>query len=251
MWFVPIASMRSAADNVPVHAPLYASPVLYECPGFKMLSVICETQEDKLRRLLAFSPFEYVVDRFIAYVADLQNCTLGPFYDSGIIVPARFGKVLGGYVAYEFVTSDVAMAAGREPWGYPKKLAGVKMTKRGSRLHGTVIRNGKLLIELSCELTSKQIDIPDTPSNPSLLYNVIPRPDGPGALIRRVISRAVTPFDIDQGTKQYGRANVRLKGSKEDPVHELKPTKVFGAIYSTGYYKSAWGKVLATLEKNL
>lgn len=240
------------ADNVPVHAPLYASPLLYECPDYGTLSVVCETKAERIKDLLSPSPFEYVVNRFVAYVCDMQKCTkLGPFNDSGIIVPAKFGNVVGGYVAYEFVTSDVAMAAGREPWGYPKKMADVTISKEGNRVHGTLTRRGEMLMDLTCELTSERLDLPDVPTSPTLLYQVVPRPDGPGALIRRVISRHVAAFNTEQGTKQYGKAKAVFGESKENPLYELGPVKSLGAIYTTGHYKSTWGKVLATLECNI
>lgn len=235
-----------------MHAPLYPSPLLYECRGFKMLSVVCETDGKKLKQLLAQSPFEYVINRYTLYVLDMQNCKgLRPFNDSGILIPAKFGDLVGGYMAYEFLTTDDAMAAGREPWGYPKKIAAVKLVSRAGKVTGTVIRNGKKLVDVTCELSNKKLDIPSTPSNPTLLYQVIPKPDGPGALIRRVLSRPVDPFDKGQGTQEFGRARVIFGVSKDDPIHEIKPTKVLGAVWSTGNYKSKWARVLATLEANL
>src|SRR5512135_3279421 len=52
------------------------------------------------------------------------NCTAGPYLEeiSILLVRTEGGKT-GSYVPYIYVTTDVALAAGREAMGYPKKLA--------------------------------------------------------------------------------------------------------------------------------
>jgi acetoacetate decarboxylase len=239
------------ADNTPVHSPLYSSPVLYDCPNFKMLSVVCQTDELVIRKLLSYSPFEFVTNKFILYVADMQECTLGPFNDAGIIVPAKFRGTVGGYVAYEYITTDVGLAAGREPWGYPKKIAQVSLRNSRNIVKASVIRNKRMLLKVDCQLSSSPIDLPEVPRNPVLLYQVIPRPDKPGPLFRRVISREVPVFGQEKVVKRYGKASLKLYKSEKDPISDLEPLRIFGATYSISYYKSQWGKVLATLENNL
>ncbi|WP_163434673.1 acetoacetate decarboxylase family protein, partial [Escherichia coli] len=60
-------------------------------------------------------------------VYDVANPEMGPrnYLEGGVVVPARYGDLVGGHVLYEYVTTDDSMAGGREVWGYPKKLGEV------------------------------------------------------------------------------------------------------------------------------
>jgi acetoacetate decarboxylase len=68
--------------------------------------------------------------RFLLWFLDVPDIPqMGPDYRSsecGMIIPAKLGStVSGGHFAFMLVDNDEALLAGREIWGYPKKLARV------------------------------------------------------------------------------------------------------------------------------
>lgn len=71
---------------------------------------------------------------------------MGAVNECNVMVPVelRGGRepVSGGFTVAQFVTSDVALAHGREVHGQPKKIAHVVLQTRGDLVVGTVERNG-------------------------------------------------------------------------------------------------------------
>lgn len=247
-------------NNMPLNAPLYRSvAVPYECAENRTLTVVCETDEKSIKEELAPTPFEFVTNRFTVYISDFSNVRSPvygacPFMDAGIIIPARFKDIVGAYYSYEYEDQDYSICAGRERWGYPKKYGKIHLEEKGEKISGTVERFGVKIIDVRCELIPKVKEVPIPTMYPHLLLQVIPRAEGPGIFLKRVIIRDTSP-DFKTKTKKFGQASVSLgkveAGGGGDPLNHLTPTKVLGAVYTIGHFfateEHGWGKVLATL----
>lgn len=233
----------------PIHAPYYKVPFpLYHSPNQKTLSIVCETEERNIEEILEPTPFEPVANKFTLYVGHFDtewySCN-----DCGVIIPAKFGNFVGGYVAYEYVGSALSLCAGRELWGYPKKLANIEFNRRKDLVIGSVECEGTKLLTIDCELTEKYRDIPPVVTNPHMLLQIIPKAEGPGVFIKRVIARDAN-FGLKMPSlkeKKFGDAHVVLYKSERDPLYRLSPTKVFGGVYTVGDFVGGWARVLATL----
>ena len=233
-------------NNTPLHAPLYPSnwdP--YACKDNRSLRVLCEGKEDEIKRILSYTPFEFVSNRFMVATSDFNNCTPIPWMDAFIVIPVRFQGLSGGYYAYMYEDNDAAIAAGREMWGYPKKFATTKLEEKGNHVSAVVERKGVKLIEV--ELTVTGDAMPELPIlMPVLLLQVIPNA-GKGIFLKRVISTDNPPTFATKSEKT-GRANVSFGKLDSDPLYKLGPTKVLGGMYRIGdFEKRGWPKVLKTL----
>ena len=233
---------------IPPHDPLYGVPYVHS--GSRWFKVYCETREETIREILAYTPFEYVTNMFEVYVASHPDVpggsaakveyTLGSYRESGIHIPAKYKEVVGTYTAYMFVTSDAAMAAAREVFGYPKKLAEIDYVEDGNTFRGRVVRGGTELINVAGETDDRtSLDIPEVFAGPRILLKVIPRADGPGDLVRKVVIRE-SPENFVLYSRKFGRATVALGGSGTDALYRLTPTRVAGASISIGDIPFVW-----------
>lgn len=245
---------KDAVTNIPIHDPLYSLP--YEHKGSRYFVAYCQTSEDSIRELLEGTPFQYVSNMYEVYVAHHPDVrggsarrleyTFGPYREAGIHIAAKYKNVLGTYTAYMYVTSDAAMASARETFGYPKKLADIEFNEAEGQLTGKVRRDGIPILDLCGSAAGgKQIDLPPEFSGPRLLLKVIPKADGPGHLVRKVVIREA-PKRLKLYSRTFGQATVTLGGSGTDPLYKLTPTKIIMASFSVGDLPFAW----ATAEED-
>lgn|SRR5574341_1517626 len=77
--------------------------------------------------------------------------TVGPYLEQFSTIQVRDpAGEFGFYVPYIYVTSDAALAAGRELLGAPKKLAKIELTREYDLIQGTLERpSGKRLLTLT------------------------------------------------------------------------------------------------------
>ena len=237
---------------MPLHvAPRRYPHVPYSCPGLRDLSVVCEGDEREIKRILSHTPFSYVSNRFIIGIADFTNSDPEPFYDVGVIVPAKFCDIVGGYWAYEYEDNPDSVISGRERWGYPKRFGTTKFRERGNIVMATVARYDVKLIDIKLELDGSQAP-PAVQTYPHLLLQAFPRPDGPGVFLKRVLLRDTSP-DFVMKSSKTGKATVSVGKSDLDPIYKLEPIKVLGGTFTVGDFLATdkpghgWAKVLETL----
>src|SRR5699024_9424948 len=129
--------------------------------------------------------------------------------------------IIGGYYLFEYEDDDAAVAAGRELWGYPKKLGHMTLEKTGDVIKGTASRRGEKLIEIECDFSQKsKEDFPRLKVFPHLNIHTIPRLDGPGIFSQRIIARDNSP-DCKLLSEEFGTAKVKLFSGKTDPLGEF------------------------------
>lgn len=92
------------------------------------------------------------------------------------------------------------------------------------------------LVNVTCELDEKEREIPLFPTNHHLLLQVIPKAEGPGIFLKRVIA-CDTSFGSSVPAlkeKEFGEAHVSFGKSELDHVCRLAPTKIFGGVCTVG-----------------
>lgn len=238
---------RKHPHTVPDRSPLYkAMPRHYK--GYRKLSIYCRADIDGIRKALpaGFSPASDLIEVFVMHcpeVHDLDNPEMGPrnYLEGGVVVPITFGKVSGGHVLYEYVTTDDALAGGREVWGYPKKLAEVtfKEDAAGS-ISATVSRLGHTLI--SAQFTRAQVEFEKPKLHPRLQVKRILRADGKGLDVDQVILNELK--DAKVAERHVGTAKLELGGrAKMDPLLELGVRDVIGAEFVVADFILDYGSI--------
>ncbi|MBZ8132706.1 acetoacetate decarboxylase family protein [Afifella sp. IM 167] len=235
-------------DRSPLYKPL---PRLYR--DLRKLSVFARGDMEGIRKALPaeFEPASDIVEFFVMHcpiVHDDADPIMGPraYSEGGVVLGARYNGMLGGHVAYEFVTTDDAMCGGREILGYPKKFAEVDLAEDGKTIEGTVRRLGRDLIVASFEETEAPVEKPVL--QPRLQVKRIPRADGKGYDVNQVITIQVGSANILE--RRVGKATLSVGGHPHmDPLFELGVREIVGAEFIVGEFDLGYGEVLQDLPR--
>lgn len=224
-------------------APYPEPPWTYE--NASILNVLARAHNTE--RLQAFLPqgMELQDDsgRFLWWFLDVPGIPqMGPDYRSsecGMIIPARLGsKVEGGHFSFILVDNDMALLAGREIWGYPKKLANVGFRRMSDDV--VVAEASHLSYRSWSETPVVQVRADLDGSNTHLW-------DHGMKLEPRILSRPARNLSTGEPTGSHfltvenhilavherlsGSATLNFGPSQEEGLHELGEIDVTGALF--------------------
>jgi hypothetical protein len=186
--------------------------------------------------------------------------TIDPYHEVVVGIPCIYGGQLAMYVAFIYVTTDDAMASGRELGGFPKKIADIRLESMGDQVVGTMTRGGDEIASFSLTKGKGLFSLPlpaDTQVKVGYPYNLtlpLPAPTGkpePYALpflSMRVIPNTQVekePYAVEQLNSSvwelaegpiFGTTNaaVDLRPSEKDPLYKLPVNYVLSGIYLQG-----------------
>ena len=229
---------------------------LYEFYNAQMLTVMWETRREIVKRLLPppLKPTRRpLAMAFVAYYPRTNFCP--PYYEGGLFLRATFKGVEGNYCLAMPVTNDMAMAGGREEFGYPKKMADIELKRSGNYIKAHVERHGVRFFEVSARLTGK----PQSEDFPSLMASK----EKEGGIFNYNFKHFLSPdesaFDYNPrlvrgrvifrpNLVKWGEAEVRLTPSYCDPWAEIEVVKMLGAVYTVGNNTMLRGSVVAEAD---
>ncbi len=235
-------------DRSPLYKPL---PRLYR--DLRKLSIFARADPAGIRKALPpeLEPASDLVEFFVMHcpiVHDKADPVMGPraYSEGGVVLSVRYKDMIGGHVAYEFVTTDDAMCGGREIIGYPKKFADVELIENGKTMQGTVRRLGRDLIVASFEEADVPVEKPVL--QPRLQIKRIPRADGMGYDVNQIVTLQVGNSNVTQ--RRAGKATLSVGGHPHmDPLFELGIKEIVGAEFIVGEFDLGYGQVLVDLLK--
>jgi len=226
----------------------------------EMLAVFWETKPEIVARLLPppLKPADYPLVR--AFVANYPRTNFDVTYrESALFLSAVHNGVQGNYCLAMPVTNDIAMAGGREKFGFPKKMAEIHIAKEQDVAYGWTERRGVRFMEIRAKLTGKfnQPEAQEILIDPSFFtngqakgfsYNFknFPAPEGDGFDYnpRLVLQETLLkPKHISMG-----EAEIILRHSDYDPWAEVEVVKPLGAIYTVGDNTMLAGKTVAEVN---
>jgi acetoacetate decarboxylase len=112
-------------------------------------------------------------------VVEYPETSIGPYNESLLLLSSTYNNKPGMYVFSIYVDDDVALTAGREIWGIPKKMAEIKLSKvKKNRINGTVSRKGKKIFDISADIMEDEPGLSPREMFKSLpFYNIKIIPD--------------------------------------------------------------------------
>ena len=205
--------------SMPALSGLYGSPP-FEYRKTKQLICAFETDPSILKGLLPpeLGPNE---DAILSLSVGEYLCTgFGLYLEAHLFTTAHFQGRLVNFSIYQILNSDVAVCAGREIWGFPKKLGRLTFQTRDDVVSGTVERGGIKVIEAAVRLEElgSHSDA-DGPHEwicrrhiPSILENAPPDVD---QLTSTTLSNVIT-HDV-----YIGDSTLSFKPSPADPFYKI------------------------------
>ena len=233
----------------PQNAPLFQKPPFYY-RNVEAVVVYYETDEEAALELL---PEDLELQTPPVVGIRLFNApftTLGAYSAAVVQLGCLWQGQPKAFVCYQIVTGDAAMAAGREIWGYPKKLGHVEIAKETQLITATVERPRKVRL---CTATIK----PEEPMDEAAIASTVPQL-GPNVNLKVIPSGAEGEGPslvqlIESGGSGSVREFWRGPGSLTfdypspiDPWHRLAVKKIIGVYYSVGDSVLSLGSVLKT-----
>lgn len=230
--------------STPHVAPLY-QPLPYHYRGVRKISAFCRCDADALR---AFLPDEFELSGDVCEVFQLEAPDAGPlghYSESGVVIPVTFDGQPGAHVALEYVSSDDSLAAGREIWGYPKKIAEVPFHDHGGgKIESSTIRRGTTIISMTFAPGGDAFEKPVM--QPRFQIKTLPTADGTGCDFYQVIQNDLAGVEVRE--QQFGTVDLKLGSSADDPLDRLGVTSVIGAEFTVVDFLLQGGQIVKSLD---
>ena len=231
--------------SMPVDAPLYARPPIYY-KNAETIGITYETDPDAALDLL---PEGLVLSEpamasllFIRY----PWSTLGPYEETILGLPCLWKGEPRFYIVHIVVNSDIPQTAGREIWGYPKKMATITIETEGDILWGKMERPaGNLICSAGIRPETPVEELPTTGGG-GLSLRVIPSPEegAPPSLAELIEVPPRNNVTLESWTGP-GWAQYHTQ-SDVDPWHKLPIKQVLAASYRKYHMELGFGKVIKT-----
>jgi acetoacetate decarboxylase len=227
----------------------------------EILSVFWETRPEIVARLLPppLEPAQRPVA--MAFVAHYPKTNFDVTYrESALFLRAVHNGEEGYYCLAMPVTNDMAMAGGREIFGFPKKMAEIGITHDNESMTGWTERRGVRFMEVRARMggrfndkeaqeefiTAASPDRDRSARGISFVYKHFPAPEG-GAFDYN--PRLVRQETLMRPKKiLFGEAEIVFKHSEYDPWAEVEVARMLGAIYTVGDNTMLAGKVVGEID---
>jgi acetoacetate decarboxylase len=243
------------AGTMPVHAPIYPEPPFYY-RNLEMLAWVYETDEEAALDLLPDCLELRLPATATLAVLDAPICTLGSYQEAFLSIAASFEGEPVEYVVNNLLTSDAAIAVGREIWGVPKKLGHIELQKHDQGMIGIVERPKGTRLVTGMFRPERVIPREDAEpfKVPLLTLRVVPHPEGlpPTVELIEHFSPRTNNYRV---TDEWYENQFSGPGSLTfdthsalDPWYLLPVRKMLAAAYSGGpwSFELPYGRILHT-----
>jgi acetoacetate decarboxylase len=208
--------VRNKGFAMPMHNPAFP-PGPYRFVDREFLIITYRTDPDLLRKAIP-APLKFV-DPIVKFeFINMPDSTgFGHYCESGQVIPVTLDGVAGGYVHSMYLNDHPPIAAGRELWGFPKKLGDPELRVHKDTLVGTLdysdirVATGTMGFKHTT-LDSKAAAV--SLAAPAFLLKIMPHVDGTQRICELV---------------QYSLTDILIKGAWSGPgalelaAHALAP----------------------------
>ena len=222
--------IRDQAFAMPITSPAYP-PGPYRFHNREFLIITYRTDPEKLKAVIP-APLEFT-EPFVKFefIRMPDSTGFGDYTESGQVIPVSFRGQKGGYVHSMYLNDHAPIAAGRELWGFPKKLAYPELRIEKDTLGG-VLRYGPVPVAVATmgykHKTLEHGPILESLLAPSYLLKIIPHVDGTPRiceLVRYYLQ------DVTVKGAWSGPAGLELFQHALAPVAALPVLEVLGAVH--------------------
>ncbi len=234
-------------ESAPLLSPAYPGPP-YHYINARLFLAMFNPPEETIQDLLPVPLRPSQMPLAALMFGEMPCKETGTFMESGLLVQCVFDnpetkeEEVGVYFAYNYVNTDTAQAAGREIWGYPRKLANISLNWRKDTITGKVVRDKTTIYKASCKMEDEGAWID---SGPNINAKVIPSPSGEG-YDTAVLTAAYLEYTIKNG--RSGDLKIEIQGGPRDDFSPVKiDTPMIGQYFDCDMLVPP-AKVIGNLE---
>lgn len=222
--------VRRNAFSMPIHNPAFP-PGPYRFIDREFLIITYRTDPDKLQAMVP-APLK-VTEPIVKFeFINMPDSTgFGHYCESGQVIPVTLDGVAGGYVHSMYLNDHPPIAAGRELWGFPKKLGDPELRVHKDTLMGTLDYSDLRIATGTMGFKHQTLDkdtVKKSLESPSFLLKIIPHVDGTPRICELV---QYTLQDITIKGAWSGPAALELYSHALAPVADLPVLEVLSAVH--------------------
>ena len=237
------AEVRERAFAMPIHSPAFP-PGPYRFVDREYLIITYRTDPDALVAVVP-APLRVAEPLVKFEFINMPDSTgFGHYCESGQVIPVTLNGETGGFVLSMFLNDHPPIAAGRELWGFPKKLANPKLQTEVDTLVGTLDYGPLRVATGTMGYKHRQADLNAVKASlavPNFLLKIIPHVDGSPRVCELVEYHLE---DVLLKGAWTGPAALALAPHALAPVAELPVVEVVSAVHILADLTLGLGKVV-------
>lgn len=239
-------TLKNAGYSMPADAAAYQRPPFYY-RDTRSISVAFETDPDAaleaLPAPLSLSEPATAILSFFEY----SWTTFGPYNEAilSLMVEHR-GRPLN-YIMHIAVTTEPPMLAGREIWGFPKKLAQIEFKRERDMIYATLERPSAVRLASEIVRPERPADNGHSAPIPPVSLRLIPSPEENGRPSCAEIIETVAEVKVHEAWTGTGSIAF-AESSRLDPWNRLPIKRILQATYTHSEMTLGFGKVIDRLE---
>jgi acetoacetate decarboxylase len=239
-------NLGNAGYSMPADAAAYQRPPFYY-RNTRSLAVAFETDlEAALEALpapLALSDPATAVLSFYEY----QWTTFGPYNEAILSLLVEHKGRPMNYIMHIAVTTEPPMLAGREIWGFPKKLAQIEFKNDRDMICGTLERPAGIRLASAIVRPERPADNGHSAARPPVSLRLIPSPEENGRPSCAELIETLADVKVIEAWTGVGSIAF-AESSRLDPWNRLPVKRVIQASYTLSDMTLGFGKVIDHLE---
>ncbi len=237
------ADVKKNAFAMPLASPAYPRGP-YRFINREFLTITYETDMDLLRAIVP-EPLE-VVEPLVQFefIRMPDSTGFGDYTESGQVIPVRYKGKKGSYTHAMYLDDMAPIAAGREIWGYPKKLANPKLEIINDTLLGTLDYGPCRVATATMGYKYEPLDhkkIAEAMNMPIFLLKIIPHVDG-NLRVCELIEIYLT--DVVIKGAWTGPAQLELAHHALAPVADLPVRRIVNVVHLLTDLTLPYGRVV-------
>ncbi|MFJ1269760.1 acetoacetate decarboxylase [Legionella lytica] len=210
----------------------------------EFLTVTYETDMDLLREIVP-EPLE-VVEPLVQFefIRMPDSTGFGDYTESGQVIPVRYKGKMGSYTHAMYLDDLAPIAAGREIWGYPKKLAQPKLEVVSDTFLGTLNYGPCRVATATMGYKYEALDlkkVADALNTPIYLLKIIPHVNGSTQICELV---EIMLADVVVKGAWQGPAQLELAHHALAPVASLPVRRIVKAVHLLTDLTLPYGRVV-------
>ncbi len=234
-----------------IDKPAYSTPEwcsLYGTPPFEFrdnrsMTILFKTTSNVLKEL--------VPEPLVPNDEDIMSITFSRFFVSGFgsyhellaAAPVTFDGKEGNFCIYLILDNDIALCAGREIWGFPKKYGRVELKDKDGVMTGNGERGGISFIRGAMQL--EEYGTPeDAAGSPVIISAKLIPSVKKGALPEVHQLNSTTLQNMKFRNVYKGKATLEFGVSPADPFHRILIREVLGGVYVNSDFTLDYGEVI-------
>jgi acetoacetate decarboxylase len=237
------------AWSTPTDAPL-AAPFPFSFRNAEILTLVYRTTKEAVQRLVP-APLVAASDWVLIHIYNMNDVDwLGRYGECNVMLgaelPAKSGKISGGFSPFLFLNSDGGLAQGREVHGQPKKWGNPRVEFRGDLIVGTLERNGIEVVTGTMGYKQSRGDLENLKRatfdfSTNLNLKILQHIDGSPA-IRQITSRKLADVRVHECWS--GPCSVELRANVLAPLYRLPVIETGDAYFWCADFTLVAGQVL-------